>query len=263
MHIALDGIIYTILPNNKPGLLMRVGISVLSAVIFLAITVTAVFLVYQAGVPVIQKMQAAAAVDRMKGVFSELDDIIKQTASEGKGSKRTFHMRIDPGRVIINQTEDAIYWELETDAEVVSSRASQRIGNMIIGANMETRVYEANYTYSSPETECYVIENEHLVAYFKKIGSPTSYASFSSSDLLVAIYNKDMKRWLNNTGFLDISIDFNTSSKTGNGYTSPSELGYNLPYGSVYALMNSSYIQYYINFTLQSGADFIEIEAST
>lgn len=242
---------------------MEKGISVISAVIFLAITVTAVFLIYQAGVPIIQRMQSAAAIDRMKDVFTELDEIIKQTASEGKGSKRTFHMRIDPGKVIVNQTEDAIYWELETDAEVMSSRTSQRIGNMIIGANMETKVYEANYTYSSPETACYVIENEHLVAYFKKIGSTSSYSSYSTSDLLVGVYNKDMNRWLNNTGFLDISIDFNATSKTGNGYTIPSELGYNLPYGSVYAFMNSSYIQYYVNFTLQSGADFIEIEAST
>lgn len=241
---------------------MAKGISVLSGVIFLAITITAVFIIYQAGVPVIQRMQAAAAVDRMKGVFAELDEIIKQTASEGKGSKRTFHMRIDPGMVIVNQTEDSIYWELETDAEVVSPRASQRLGNLVIGANMETKVYEGNYTYSSPETECYIMENEHLAVYVRKIGSPSSYASYSTSELLVGVYNKDMKRWLNNTGFLDISIDFNETSKTGNGYTDPSVSGYNLPYGTVSAYMNSSYIGYYVNFTLESGADFIEIDAS-
>jgi len=241
---------------------MRIGIAVVSGVIFLAITITAVFLIYQTGVPVIKKMQAASAVDRMKGVFAELDNIIKQTASEGKGSKRTFNMRIDPGKVIVNKTEDAVYWEFETDAEVISSRTSQRLGNMVIGSNMETRVYEANYTYSSPDTECYVIENEHLKAFFKKIGTPNSHASYNTPDLLVGIYNKDMKQWLNNTGLLEISIDFNQSSKTGKGYTTPLETGYNLPYGSVSAYMNSTYIEYYINFTLESGADFIEIEAS-
>ena len=38
--------------------------------------------------------------------------------------------------------------------------------------------------------------------------------------------------------------------------------GYNLPYATVSAFMNSSYLDYYINFTLQSGADFVEIEGS-
>jgi len=241
---------------------MGKGISILSGVIFLAITITAVFLIYQSGVPVIRKMQAASAVDRMKDVFVELDDIIKQTASEGRGSKRTFQLRVDPGRVIVNKTEDAIYWELETDADVVSPRASQRLGNMVIGANMETRVYEENYTYSAPDTECYVMENEHLKVFIKKIGSSGSYEGYDTSDLLVAVYNKNMKKWLNDSGLLDISVDFNESSKTGTGYTNPSESGYNLPYGKVFAFMDSVYIDYYVNFTLESGADFIEIEAS-
>jgi len=241
---------------------MRRGISILSGVIFLAITITAVFLVYQAGVPVVKKMQAAAAVESMKNVFAELDDIVQQTASEGRGSKRTFYMKIDPGKVIVNKTEDTIYWELETDAEVISPRTYQRLGNLVIGANMETRGYESNYTYSSPETESYVLENEHLKVYVKKIGSSLSHANYNTSELLVAIYNKDMNQWLNNTGFLDISVDFNPTSKTGSGYTKLLTSGYNLPYSTVSAYMNSSYSEYYINFTLESGADFIEVEAS-
>jgi hypothetical protein len=241
---------------------MRKGISLVSGVIFLAVILTAVFLVYQTGVPIIQKMQASASVERMKGVFAELDEIIQQTASEGKGSKRTLHMRIDPGKVVVNSTQDTIYWELETDAEIISPRTYQRIGNLVIGSNLETRIYEGNYTYSSPETQSYIMENEHLRVYIKKIGSQSSWASYQTSELLVGIYNKDIDQWLNNTDFFDISVDFNETSKTGNGYTEPLDAGYNLPYGTVAALMNSSYLPYYVNFTLESGADFLEIEAS-
>jgi hypothetical protein len=241
---------------------MRVGISILSGVIFLAIIISAIFLIYQTGVPVIRKMQSAAAVERMKSVFEELDEIVQQTASEGKGSKRTLHMRIDPGRVVVNSTEDSIYWELETDAGIISPRTYQRLGNMVIGANMETRGYEGNYTYSSPEKECYVMENEHLRVYIRKIGSASSHASYSTSDILVAVHNKDMGTWMNGTGMLGISVDFNSTSKSGTGYTSLLEPGYNLPYATVSAFMNSSYLEYYVNFTLESGADFIEIESS-
>ena len=242
---------------------MRKGITMVSAVLFLAIVITAVFLIYQTAVPIINRMQVSAAVERMKGVFSELDEIIQQTASEGKGSKRTMYMRIDPGKVVVNSTQDTIYWELETNAEVISPRTYQRIGNIVIGANMETMVYEGNYTYSSPETECYIMENEHLRVYVRKVGSPSSLASIQTKNLLVAIYNKDMGQWLNNTGFFDMSIDFNETSKAGNGYTNPLDTGYNLPYGTVSALIDSDHMKYYVNFTLQSGADFIEIEAST
>ena len=51
-------------------------------------------------------------------------------------------------------------------------------------------------------------------------------------------------------------------SKSGNGYTIPEDLGYNLPYASVGAYLNNSYNPYYVNFTLESGTDFLEIGAS-
>ena len=241
---------------------MGKGISILSGVLFLAIVVTAIFLIYQTGVPIVKRMQVAAAVERMKDVFTDMDEAIQLTASEGRGSTRTVHMRIDPGRIVANKTQDAIYWELETDAEIISPRTSQRLGNIVIGSNMETRGYEGNYTYSSPETECYILENGHLRVYVKKIGSPSSHAGYDTSDLLVAIYNKDMDQWLNHTGLLDISVDLNESSKTGTGHTALLTAGYNLPYASASACMNSSYMDYYVNFTLESGADFLEIEAS-
>ncbi|RLI98462.1 MAG: hypothetical protein DRO99_00665 [Candidatus Aenigmatarchaeota archaeon] len=238
------------------------GISIVSGVIFLAISITAVFLIYQTGMPVVKKMQAATAIERMKGVFSDLDEIVQQVASEGKGSKRTLYMKVDPGKVIVNSTEDSIYWVLETDAEVISPRTSQKLGNLVIGSNMETRAFEANYTFSDPEIPCYVLENEHLKAYLKRIGSPSSQQNYETKDILVAIYNKDMKQWLNNSGLLDISVDFNSTSKSGTGYTMLSDSGYNLPYATVSAYINSTHIEYYVNFTLESGADFMQIEAS-
>jgi len=236
--------------------------SIMSGVIFIAITITAVFLIYTTGVPLIKKMQTAAAIEKMKGVFAELDEAIRQTASEGRGSKRTMYMKIDQGKITANSTQDVIYWEIDTDVEVISPRTYQHFGNMVIGANLETRGYEGNYTFSSPETPCYIVENEYLRVYVKKIGSSQSHTSYNTTDLLVAIYNKDMDKWLNNTGFLDISVDFNSTTKTGQGYTELVTQGYNLPYGTVSAFLNSTTIDYYINFTLESGADFLEIEGS-
>ncbi|RLB76016.1 MAG: hypothetical protein DRH24_18590, partial [Deltaproteobacteria bacterium] len=82
-----------------------------------------------------------------------------------------------------------------------------------------------------------------------------------TSDLILGIYQKDLNHWINNTGFVDILIDNDPGSETGNGYTRLAESGYNLPYGTVIAYMHSSYVPYTINFTLESGTDFMEIGA--
>lgn len=238
--------------------------SLISGVMFLAITIVAVVVVYQAGIPIVKRMQTSAAIEQMKTTFVELDELIRQIAAEGTGSKRTVQLRVDPGKIIVNETQDTIYWELETDAMVISPRTKQQFGNVIVGSNLNTRVYEANYTRLG-QIECYVMENEHLMVYVRKVGVNTSedgWDDFNTSSLVVAIYNKGMDKWLENEGFLEITIDENANSKTGNGYTIPEETGYNLPYGMVAAYMNSSYLAYYINFTLGSGADFLEIEAS-
>ncbi len=245
---------------------MRKAFSLISGVLFLAITITAVVVVYQAGMPIVKRMQVSAAIEQMKTTFVELDELIRQIAAEGAGSKRAVQLRVDPGKLIVNEIQDSIYWELETYAMIISPRTKQQFGNIAVGSNLNTRVYEANYTRVSPEIKCYVMENEHLKVYVRKVGVNTSqdgWENFNTSSLVIAIYNKDMNEWLENEGFLEITVDDNTNSKTGNGYTIPLETGYNLPYGAVTAHMNSSYLAYSINFTLGSGADFLDIEAST
>jgi hypothetical protein len=110
------------------------------------------------------------------------------------------------------------------------------------------------------------MENEHLKVYVREVGINTSasgWEDFNTSSIVMAIYNKDMNKWLENEGFLEITVDDNVNSKTGNGYTIPEETGYNLPHGTVTAHMNSSYIVYNINFTLSSGTDFLEVKAGT
>jgi hypothetical protein len=241
---------------------MRVGISLLSGIIFLALTISATIIVYQAGIPIVQRMQSAAIIEQMKDTFSDLDDVIRRVASEGKGSRRTITLDVDPGEMFFNDSDDVVYWKYETDAFIMSPRTSQQFGNIILGSNMETSVYEANYTMISPQIQSYVLDNEYLTVYIRKLGNSSNYVSFNTSQLLVAIYQKDTGLWLNNSGFLNITIDDNATSASGNGYTQPEKIGPHQAYGSVIAYVNSSYLPYYINFTLESGTDFLDIEGS-
>ncbi|MBU0898681.1 MAG: hypothetical protein KKB03_00720 [Nanoarchaeota archaeon] len=231
------------------------AITLISTIIFIAVTIAAIGVIYYAGMPVINKLQAAATIENMRGTMSELDEIIQKVASEGKGSKRTLNLKMDRGTIFVNGSEDVIYWYYETDAEVISPRTYQKYGNVLIGANMETNATEGTI-YARP---AYILSNEHLRVYFKKFGGSDNWTSTNSSQFLMAVYNKDLNTWMP-LDRLTIWVDNQSTSETGTGYTTIETTGKYLPYGTVTAYMQSGYINYTVNFTLESGADFIEIE---
>ena len=232
---------------------MKKAISIISAVIFIGFTISMIALVYQTGMPIIDKMQSSAAVERIKSSFIELDDRIQRTASEANGSRRTLSFRIEPGDLIVDDANDVVYWILDTEAPIFTPRTASYYGSMAFGSNLETNTYEENYFGA----DCYVLENEHLKVYIRKLGSPSSMVGYETGELLVAVYQKDQDQWMD--GKLEITVD--DDSLSGTGYTKLEKEGNALPRGEVSAYMDSV-TNYFINFTLESGADFITIEGA-
>jgi hypothetical protein len=119
---------------------------------------------------------------------------------------------------------------------------------------MDTSAYEDIYQGKA----AYVLENEHIKAYFSKIGSPSNQANYNTNQILLGIYQKDLGEWMPLQN-LEISLDGNPQSETGSGYTILEQTGTDLPYATVSAYMNST-SNYFVNFTLESDADFLTIE---
>jgi hypothetical protein len=233
------------------------AIALISAIIFIGLTLAVMVIVYNAGMPVVLRMQHAAAVERMKGMFSDIDKIVEDVASEGNGSRRTASLRFDIGKFTVNGSSDKLYWDFDSETVIASPRTSTSFGNVVFGSELETSAYEGNYQ----GTEAYILENEHIRAYFRKIGSPSSPQAYSTSQLLLGIYQKDLAQWMPLQN-LELSLDGQESSKSGTGYTALEQPGADLPYAMVSAYMNSGYANYFLNFTLESGADFLEIEGA-
>jgi hypothetical protein len=233
------------------------AIALLSAIIFIGLTLAVVVIVYNAGMPIVLRMQQAAAVEKMKGVFSETDRIIQDVASEGNGSKRTVDLRFDIGFLTLNGSSDKLYWDFDSESLLASPRTSTSFGNVIFGSKLDTSAYEDTYQ----GTQAYVLENERLRVYFRKIGSPSSPQAYNTNQLLLAVYQKDLGQWMPLKS-LEISLDNDPSSESGTGYTVLEQAGSDLPYASVSAYMGSSYANYFLNFTLESGEDFITIEGA-
>ncbi len=231
------------------------GVSLVSGVLFTAFLIAATAIVYWTAVPVIQKVQCAAAVDKMEASLVNLDKIIQTVASEGEGSKRTVDLNINEGEIKVSGDDDSISWDYECNAPIISPRTYRTFGNLIVGANLDTKAYEG----SCGGHNAFIIENEHLNACFRKVGSSGNTTYYNISDVLISIYQKDLGVFMP-LKYLEITIDNNQTSKTGNGYTTLARSGQHLPYGEVTAYMESDYgVTYSIKFTLESGEDFLII----
>jgi len=233
------------------------AIALISAVIFIGLTLAVTVIVYNAGMPVVLRMQHAAAVEKMKGVFSEMDKIVEDVASEGNGSKRTVNLRFDIGTLTLNDNSDKLYWDFDSEAMITSPRTSTSFGNVVFGSKLETSAYESDYQ----GIQAYVLENEHIRAYFREIGSPSNPQAYNTNQLLLAVYQKDLNQWMPFQS-LELNLDNSDTSKSGTGYSVMEQSGTDLPYATVSAYMSSSYANYFLNFTLESGADFLTIEGS-
>ena len=239
--------------------MMRRGFTLISAVIFIAITISVTSLVYVTAVPAVKKIQDAAIIENMKTAFVQLDKIIREVAAEGKGSKRTVSVNVQEGTLSVNATQNALAWKFDTNVDIISPRSSQSFGNVQVGSQLETSASEGSYG----GVAAYILENEFLKVYIRKVGTPSSHTNYSTNQLLLGIDNKVLGQTLNTSNFFEITIDDDQTTKTGTGYTSIDAVGFNLPSATVTAFMNNSKLNYLVNLTLSSSTDFLEIKGFT
>ncbi len=237
------------------------GLSIITEVVFLAVIISLIFLVYSIATPMIYTMQASSAFDQSKSMMLELDELIQDVAAQGKGGRRSLYVTLGAGTASLDAATDTVRWVLETDAMLASPRSMQQIGNLIVGSNLNAMAYEGNYSGQ----DAYVLENENLKVFIKKIGSQESPEAYKTSDLLLGVYNKRIMKWMP-LERLELSIDGSEESMNGTGYTELVMSGYGLPRAEVTARMNTSYAflsEYTITFGLESGADFLILGAET
>lgn len=232
------------------------GMSLISGVMFMGFMIAATAIVYWTAVPSIQKMQCSVVVDKMKSSFANLDSVIQTVASEGEGSKRTISLNVDEGAIHIDGGNDTITWGYECSSEIISPRTFQTFGNVIFGSNLDTKAHESE----CEGQDAFMLENEHLRICLKKVGSEENNTRYNMSDVLISVYQKDLGQVMP-IDRLEITLENNQTSATGEGYTKLEKAGQNLPYGEVTAHMESDYgITYNVKFVLESGEDFLMIK---
>ncbi|MCK4550829.1 MAG: hypothetical protein KAT91_02655 [Candidatus Aenigmarchaeota archaeon] len=222
----------------------------IAGVMFIAIINIAIIIVTQTGMPAIEKMQDAAAIDQAKDMLSNLDKVIKEVAAEGKSSTRVVSLQIKKGALYVDNESDKIYYLIETEAEVISPRTKMTIGNLYFASNANVIVKD-NGTH-------FIMENEHEKIAFHKLGNTTSFVSINASTVMDYMYLKDTGTYL--PASLSVIVDNDPLQEAGNGYTMAEAIGTGLMRGRIIAHVNQSVSDYDIYFTLEGGADFLQVE---
>lgn len=117
---------------------MKKGQTWISAAIYLGIGIVAMTLILSAALPLIRNLRDENTVSQTTDLLTNLDNVIRNVAIEGAGSKRIFSVDIRKGDfkiIAVDLDNDGIIdsrivWSLDTDAEVAELDQEILIGDV-------------------------------------------------------------------------------------------------------------------------------------
>lgn len=235
---------------------MRKGISeIATAALYIGISVTAISAALTVGAPAIENMRDASAISQAQTFMQDLDSNIQQVVSEGMGSTRTVSVNLQRGRMYFEDSTNALVYELQTEADVISPQSSRANGNVVLSSSANVEVY--NDTIDG--TDCYMMENEHIKACIKEVGNASSFKSINTTNLLTHYEFKDDSKELN--GNLTVKLDELDDTSYGDGYTQVERYGTFVGTGRVKAHIASDYgYTYDVIISLPTGSDFLKVD---
>ncbi|MEM3370444.1 MAG: hypothetical protein QW471_01985 [Candidatus Woesearchaeota archaeon] len=230
----------------------------ISAVLYTLIMVVAVFIILEAGTPIINGLKERTAFSRAKDAMQAIDQYVIQIASEGPGSQRTIPLDISTGRIY--SKNGSLTWEMQTDSKVVEPRTGSRSGNILV---VSTTANQLASLYESEDYCYYTLENSRIVARISIFGNVSKKLEncspeVNTSTLIRSIVLKETGS--ETSGVFKILIANDSTSSFGNGFTVPVEKGDGLASAAVLLYVNSTKYDYVLQVGLDSTSDFLEIK---
>ncbi len=233
----------------------RKGISpLLAGVIYTGLVITTVTLVITLGLPQLNRVTESTLYLNVREGMSNLDKAVQKVAAEGRGSVRIVPLEIRNGQLAIDDVNDLIRYELETDSEIVSPRTAVQFGNLVIGSNADVNASENATTY--------VLKNSRLQVTLRKIGSTTAATGINTTEIVQEIKvlstNKTLPLTANNT-VMQFIVNNDVTASSGTGFTTLQEAGTSLAKGNVSVYVNATSGDYTIDLLLGAEADYLEV----
>ncbi|MBL7100475.1 MAG: hypothetical protein ISS23_00810 [Nanoarchaeota archaeon] len=113
-----------------------------SAVLYIALGMIVITMILSVGVPLVNKMRDRNTIAQTKRVMFDIDDNIKAVVNEAKGSARFLSpVDINAGKLIINEEEDKIEWNLVTKNKMIENDTEFTEGDLYLSLK-ETGIAE-------------------------------------------------------------------------------------------------------------------------
>ena len=141
------------------------GVSpLISYVLITGTVISAVGVVLSAGMPLISNMRDTAAIQQSLTTLESLDSAIRGTASGGKYTTQSFTIRSRRGQYFFDEDDNSIFFEIETDSNIISANSKRQIGPVLLSANVGSELHDTVID----STPCYMMENKYLEACVRK-----------------------------------------------------------------------------------------------
>ncbi len=238
---------------------MSKGVSEIATMaIYVGVTVTAVSAALTVGAPALENMQDANSIRKAQNFMQTVDSNVQEVVSEGKGSTRTMDISFSRGELYFNNDTKSLIYELRTDSNVISPQTSKKSGNIVLSSSANVEVNKTTID----GTSCYLMENDHIKACIKNVGSSSSPQSINTSKL-VALYEFKNPEGPNKNldGNITVKLNAEPSTSYGTGYTEAEQLGDYIGTGRIKATISSEYgFKYDVLYQLPTGADFLKVD---
>ncbi len=227
------------------------GVSpLISGILYTAISISAVGIVLDVGVPYMKNLEDISAINKAKVVMGQLDQEILRIAASGTGSSTQVNLAIQGTNFVVSSNGSIVKMEKNTKAQIIKKRFRKNFGNFFLCSNCTTNAYKA----TTDQGSVLVLENSHIKLQVARLDANTINTPLT--DLVKRVAFKDAnKNFLGTYNFYPDSY----SSTLNTVSTRIVEEGYSLGEGEIITYVSSPYYTYNLHFNLQSDADWFSV----
>jgi type II secretory pathway pseudopilin PulG len=243
---------------------MLKGVSaIISMVIVIFISVLAVGIVMLVAMPTINKAKEAAVLNEAKQNMHQIDDLIREVASEGLTSLRSLTFKSSDGQYKVNALTNTMEFTYTVKYGTVQPGTFIQDGNLMIsaGTNAKASIYNLSSPMPANEKSQIVLENENIrVALHYNSSATAANPEKLNTSKIVQLFNF-ISTGVNVTPSDSmITLDDFPDTSVGSGYSYLVRSGDHLASADAIVVVNTTLTYYEILYSLPSGADFLIVK---
>lgn len=156
------------------------GISLITFIITTALSVAGIALVLTFLLPEIERAKASGVINDVLQQMDIIDSIVREVATEGTGSQRTYQLRVRDGTYQVKNDTGSFEFEYTAKYSPLDPGITSKRGNVILSTTVTgAKAYESDEDGDGFSE--LVIENEALKATFRKY--PFTYTTWGIRDV--------------------------------------------------------------------------------